>query len=173
MQRNFTVGEKRLNIWGGVNWVAKYEHICSKCGVDSTVTRTSDVHIPLHNSLSSYSSWDSWFISRTGKLASFNCSWHSNKGTFHALGPGKAGIERMPSESEWLDPAFALANSLRERPCHGQIILLNESLPQALLQHCGIAALLSRDYSQVSPAIDGFGDPYSIAHWQRKCTDLL
>ena len=42
----------------------------------------------------------------TGKLASLNRSWQSNKGTFSAL--GLAGIEPMPSESEWLDTVFAL-----------------------------------------------------------------
>ena len=34
----------------------------------------------------------------SGKLASLNRSWQSNKGTFRAS--GLAGIEPMPSESE-------------------------------------------------------------------------
>ena len=48
-----------------------------------------------------------WFKSSARMLVSLNRSWQSNKGTFRASGVTR--IEPIPSESEWLEPAFALA----------------------------------------------------------------
>ncbi len=49
-----------------------------------------------------------------GRQASFilHRSWQSSRGAFRAS--GTAGVEPAPSESEWLDTAFALAQRGKE-----------------------------------------------------------